>query len=286
MYTGKRLLTFLLVIAADLWQANAVQAQTVPQVLQQADSLLARGDYFSAVKLYDRVLFFDDSAYAINSYEKIAECYFQNRQYDKAANYFSLAGKAEDNDSLAQSIFEKKTISLILGEQFLSAREELFEMPEAYLKSQKGILLTAMTLYGNQETDAAFNEFSKLEVLKKKDKELARLKKRLIRVEKKNPKTARVLSIIIPGSGQLYAGDWRNGLNSLLLTGGLMTLGVHTIATIGFIDGILMVGPWYQRYYTGGFKRAEASVNALKKKVRYEVLQEMLRLSKDEKISY
>ena len=88
--------------------------------------------------------------------------------------------------------------------------------------------------------------------------------------------------MIIPGSGQIYAGDWRNGLNSLLLTGGLMTLGIYTISAAGFIDGIVMVGPWYQRYYTGGFKRAETSVNALKKKVRYEVLQEMLRMSSHE----
>jgi len=283
MFTGKRFLTFLPVIAARLLFQVGL-AQSVPLVLKQADSLLGRGDYFSAVKLYDRILFFDDSAYAANSYEKIAECYFLNGQYDKAANYFGIAGKGAKSDSLAQRVFEKRAISLLMGEEFLSAREELLEMPETYLKTQEGILLMALSMYGNQETEAAFSEFSKLETLKEKGKELGRLRKRLDRAERKNPKTARIMSMIVPGSGQIYAGDWRNGLNSLLLTGGLMTLGLYTIGTVGFIDGLIMVGPWFQRYYTGGFKRSESSVNALKKRVRFEVLQEMLRLSGHEKI--
>lgn len=283
MFTGKRFLTFLPVIAAKLLFQVGL-AQSVPLVLKQADSLLGRGDYFSAVKLYDRILFFDDSAYAANSYEKIAECYFLNGQYDKAANYFGIAGKGAKSDSLAQRVFEKRAISLLMGEEFLSAREELLEMPETYLKTQEGILLMALSMYGNQETEAAFSEFSKLETLKDKGKELGRLRKRLDRAERKNPKTARIMSMIVPGSGQIYAGDWRNGLNSLLLTGGLMTLGLYTIGTVGFIDGLIMVGPWFQRYYTGGFKRSESSVNALKKRVRFEVLQEMLRLSGHEKI--
>ena len=281
MFTGKRFLTFLLAIAAKVL-LQAASAQTLPLVLQQADSLLGRGDYYAALKLYDRVLFFDDSAYAFNSYEKIAQCYFINGQYEKAATYFGIAGKGARGDSLALSNFEKRTISLILGEQFLTAREELLEMPESYLQTQEGILLMALTMYGNQETEAAFMEFSKLKNLKSRNREIIRLKKRLERAERKNPKTAKILSMIIPGSGQIYAGDWRNGLNSLLLTGGLMTLGIYTISAAGFIDGIVMVGPWYQRYYTGGFKRAETSVNALKKKVRYEVLQEMLRMSSHE----
>lgn len=281
MFTGKRLLIFLAAIFTKILLHTA-SAQSLSMVLVQADSLLARGDYFSALKLYDRVLFFDDSAFAANSYEKIAKCYFLNRQYDKAANYYGIAGKSAQTNSQVIGLFEKRTVSLILSEEFLLAREELLEMPEAYLQTPQGILLMALTMYGNQETESAFNEFSRLENIKSKSRELLRLKKRLSRSERKNPKTARILSMIIPGSGQVYAGDWRNGINSLLLTGGLFTLGVYTIGAAGFIDGILMVGPWYQRYYTGGFKRAESSVIAYKKKVRYEVLQEMLRLSEND----
>jgi tetratricopeptide (TPR) repeat protein len=279
MRTDLRSLVFFPAIILNLLTGFIAEGQTVQTALRQADSLLSRGDYEAAVKLYDRVLFFDEEGYASKSYENIARCYFLNKQYAKAASYFSIAGSNTNHDSIASAIFQKKTICLILDEQFLAAREELFAMPDTYASSQEGILLMALSYYGNQETEAAFKEFAKLEGLKQHSTELKKLKRKLERAERKNPKTAKVLSIIVPGTGQIYAGDWRNGINSFLLTGGLMALGIHSMITVGVLDGLLLVGPWYQRYYTGGFNRAALSVEAMKKKTRYEVLQSILSMS-------
>ena len=47
-----------------------------------------------------------------------------------------------------------------------------------------------------------------------------------INLPQKSEKVARLLSTFLPGLGQTYAGDWKNGLNALLLNGvlGYITL--------------------------------------------------------------
>jgi len=64
------------------------------------------------------------------------------------------------------------------------------------------------------------------------------------------------MSRIIPGSGQLYAGDIKNGLNSLLLTGGIALLGVHLYNQYSLFDAIMSAFPWFARYYKGGYHKA------------------------------
>ncbi len=76
------------------------------------------------------------------------------------------------------------------------------------------------------------------------------------RVAKKNPKTARVLSMILPGAGQFYAGDIKNGLNSLLLNALLGFWFVTTGLAYTFVDAAATVTPWLFRYYGGGIRRA------------------------------
>jgi hypothetical protein len=71
------------------------------------------------------------------------------------------------------------------------------------------------------------------------------------------PKKARILSTILPGLGQLYAGDIKNGINSFILTGGLIVLGINTAINLTLLDALMTVAPWFQRYYMGGYNRAE-----------------------------
>ena len=96
------------------------------------------------------------------------------------------------------------------------------------------------------------------------------------KLKHKNPKAAKVLSMIIPGAGQLYAGDVKNGLNSLLLTGGFFLLFINTSIAYTFVDALVAVGPWYYRYYLGGYQRAETiTINRVEMK-RARIYRKML----------
>ena len=64
------------------------------------------------------------------------------------------------------------------------------------------------------------------------------------------------MSMLIPGSGQIYMGNIGNGLNSIILVGGIATATVYIWQVYGIIDALLSTGSWYYRYYTGGYKGA------------------------------
>ena len=76
---------------------------------------------------------------------------------------------------------------------------------------------------------------------------------------KRNPKLAARLSII-PGMGQFYSGDIKNGINSILINGGFaygaywLSLHTHPIASVP----LLLFG---LRYYTGGIQNSKIYSN-------------------------
>ncbi|NJK95024.1 MAG: hypothetical protein HC905_09040 [Bacteroidales bacterium] len=60
-----------------------------------------------------------------------------------------------------------------------------------------------------------------------------------------NPRTASILSLCFPGLGQFYAGDIKNGINSLLLTTALVSLGVKISLEQSIWDGIFLLCPGF-----------------------------------------
>ena len=72
----------------------------------------------------------------------------------------------------------------------------------------------------------------------------------------KSTQVARVLSTILPGAGQVYAGDWRGGLNALLLNGVLGALAVDLVLDGYYVDAGLWGVFIFWRYYRGNTFRA------------------------------
>jgi hypothetical protein len=93
-----------------------------------------------------------------------------------------------------------------------------------------------------------------------------------------SPKRARIMSMILPGLGQTYSGDLKSGLNSLLLTSGLIALGINISIRYRLVDAVFSILPWYQRYYTGGYGKAEEIAIRKRQKKRNEVYTKVLKL--------
>ena len=97
------------------------------------------------------------------------------------------------------------------------------------------------------------------------------------KINRLNPRTARILSMIIPGLGQFYAGDIKNGTNSIILTLGIATWGIVTaVKSTSPFDVLVTAAPWFQRYYMGGYKKAEQIAINEKKKRRSKVYNQIL----------
>ena len=119
--------------------------------------------------------------------------------------------------------------------------------------------LQAIAYYKTGKMDKSFEFFDKLcygSGLCKS--QLNKFKQEAIKLYKKSPKKARIFEYDFPGFRIFII--WENGkkgLNSTLLVGGLGTLLIYNSINTGFVNAVFNIMPWYQRYFMGGYTKAE-----------------------------
>jgi tetratricopeptide (TPR) repeat protein len=257
--------------------SNILHAQSVEQSKAFADELYKEKSFQNALEVYSRVLFFDTAQiFSTKIYPTIAESYYQTEQFSLANQYFDLAYNVS-TDRLEKNAYLLKKISGYLMLQqidyaeidFLSLDSTSLNMAqkaekdvfEAIITFAKGDFVKAKSAFLNITKDslAVENLFIKNQ-----------------KISKISPTKARNLSRVIPGLGQLYVGDIKNGLNSFLLTGGLMVLGIRASIVNNVFDAIFAAGPWIQRYYKGGYTKAETIAKAKILEKRFKIYNQLL----------
>ncbi len=71
-----------------------------------------------------------------------------------------------------------------------------------------------------------------------------------------NSTVALILSAVLPGSGQLYAKEYREAGNSFLINSVFIFYYIRIFNLYGPLDAFIAVLPWFQRYYVGGYGKA------------------------------
>ena len=266
------------------------KSQDIHQTLIYANEQSESGSIDEAIGLYHRVLFFDSlHIYSFEACKNLVSCYIFKNDYVKAREYSKIAGNYATNDSLRNEMIFQTAYLYLLENDYNYALIELFGINEDgsdYFSRKKDFYLG--TAYF-QQTDfkKSFDYFvacidstdkQNRDALDENFAEIFHIQKRY------NPKTARTLSMIFPGTGQIYSGDLRGALNSLLLTTGLAFLYINTAINYSFIDATVSVLPWFQRYYQGGFENAgKATVIKKERKIK-EHYQQILSVIKQTKL--
>jgi tetratricopeptide (TPR) repeat protein len=83
----------------------------------------------------------------------------------------------------------------------------------------------------------------------------------------KSPRLALWLSTFVPGSGQVYAGDYRNGINALAINSVTVYLLVNSLAEMRLNDALTLNITLFERYYRGNRKKAESAAEAYNQNV-------------------
>jgi len=96
------------------------------------------------------------------------------------------------------------------------------------------------------------------------------------RINRLKPGVAIALSAVLPGAGQVYAGDIGDGVNSLALNAALFVLAYHTAIAYNLFNAIVAVVPWNLRYYEGGFLRAGEIVKEKRAQRHQEIYRQLL----------
>ena len=261
-----------------------VKSQTVDETLVFADKQFNLKNYNLALKEYRRVLFFSDKQNLSDLYRRIAKLYFVQSNFLQAAHNYELAYKTSNNDSLKITFIFKKASCYILDYKFRMATFELMNLPDSTdrIYTNRKNFYFAVCYWGLEEFDMAQAYFMRIipENCHGDKEKIAMLFSEKKNLYRPNPKTAKIMSQILPGSGQIYAGDFKNGINSLLLTGSFAFLGVYMSEYYSFFDAFLTSFTWFLRYYQGGYKKAEQIATHKRNKRRNSTYKEILRIIK------
>jgi tetratricopeptide (TPR) repeat protein len=262
----KTMRRLLFIILISLVSGSLVaETHELQQLKAFADGQYLAGNHTSALKEYQRVLYFDHEQKYRDIYQKVASIYFTKADYEEALKYFDLAYKASDDDSTRFEIILKKGLCNLKKENYLSAIYELFDLPdtESELLTKKKNLYLGVCYFGMDDYDTALDYLKQVidtAGIEKLDGLIADFTDFR---RKFDPKKVERMSTFLPGLGQIYVGETFSGLNSVALLGAVFYYAVRTAAAYGYLDGLMVLSSWFYRYYSGG--RNNASLMASKK---------------------
>lgn len=265
----------LMSIFSSIILASVIFASTPPVaaqdiVLNLADILFHNGNYYEAITEYKRYVFFNsdtsesDISYA---YFKMGIAYRNEKLWDLALDTLQksiqTAKTEKDRDerkiSLAVTQISQKKYS---AAKFTLIKLEMYS-PDEEVRRRAYFFhgICALYQFNWQEAKSAFegyykNHPDKKSVLEEEAKIYSNLDQAL-KAKYKSPKFAKCLSSFIPGAGQIYSGDWRNGINAVALnlaTGSLVFSDLFGRQNKG-TDLILL--SFFIRFYRGNRYLAE-----------------------------
>lgn len=248
---------FLIILFSTIF-AFGTKAQSLDETHRLANDLFALQNYEAAVKHYRRVAFFGDNTIKASVYPSIAKCYLYSGSYNESLFFYQLASNTASSDSLYNEYtFNRALCNILLG-NLDYAMQEIYSYNDygsVFFERKYHFYLGIIYLKKNDINQSQFHFLCASKTPADFDKIVAAYNE--INLGRPNPKTAKILSMIIPGSGQLYSGDAFNAANSFLLNAGLTILIFAVAIKQTFLDGMLSFGPWLQRYHTGGYTKAE-----------------------------
>jgi len=262
--------------------------QDINTLFEYAKNKYNTGEYDKAINSFHRIIFFDSTTtYLYESYYYLSLSYFKSNQIKKAKVYVEFSINSATNDSLKNEALFLLCYYNIFEKNYSNARYNLLNINEFnnYF-SKKRDFYNGLISLKMLELDSAFKYFSRV-IDSSKHNELKYYFDKMNKINKKyNPLIAKVFSMIIPGSGQMLFGNFKDGLNSFVLNGSILFLMFNVYSNISFLDGIITLLPWYLRYYQGGYENAFLQVQNKKETIINNIFMEWLRKNKNILINY
>ena len=274
MYRKSRLLaTFILL--AFFSQAGSASSD---EALALADRLLEQESYDEAVTEYKRFIFFNSKSERVDyALYKMGLAHRAEHNWQVAINAFSDSISATKD---LRTIDERRIIfatTLVASGNYSLARLELLKVseysqyPSLRLRSLYFDGVASLYMFDWDSAEKAFSAFYKAQQeLRPPESEQSygRMTERTREMEAilikarqsyKSAGLAKSLSTILPGMGQMYAGNWRSGLNALVLNGITIGLFANSIYKKDVKDAAL-ISSISIRYYMGNRYNAAVSV--------------------------
>lgn len=246
-----------------LWVAPA----PTDQVLELGNRLLAAGMAEEAITEYKRYVFFNAPTggdAVAHAYAQIAVAHRSLGRHEHAIDALLLAIQAERSpDSRDQRRIDLGIAELARGRYDLAEFALLkVEMFSASVDAQRRAVFFRgiCNLYSGkwEEARLAFKKYGGSG--DPASRELAARIEELLRPESglrlKSPGRAKALSSVIPGLGEFYVGQWRGGLNALLINGAAGYVVFQSVAGRRYLEALIDSSMVLGRFYGGNRQRA------------------------------
>jgi len=248
--------------------------ETALTPLALADRLMELGSYDEAITEYKRFIFFnprgEHTGYALY---RMGLAYRACHNWQGAIDAFRASILTTEDTGIADERRIVLATTLIASGNYSLARLELLKVSEfskyesLRLKSLYFGGIASLYMFDWDAAREAFSSFYSVEA-GFKPAPTGRMRERAREIDSallkagqsyKSIRLARFLSTIFPGLGQIYAGDWRDGLNALALNG--LTIGflANAIYRRDYRDAVL-ISSISIRYYIGNIYKAEVDV--------------------------
>ena len=256
------------IVAVTLLFFATVTVSASDPALDLGDHLLALGAYDAAITEYKRFLFFNvDHPQAVAAQFKIGLAYRAQEWWVEAVEAMIAAVQLTTETELQAERRVELAVTLIASGAYDLALVELIKVDmqsrSAQLRQRARFLRGVAYLYqfkweqARSVFQAYFDENPSAAMAAA---EIDALFSEGINLPQKSKKTARILSTFLPGLGQTYAGDWKNGLNALLLNGALGYVTLDAAIERDYDDALLSFFFLFYRYYSGNrYRAAEAA---------------------------
>lgn len=246
-----------------LFIKTPVFSQDLSTSVKIADSLFQENQLEQAIKLYKRIVFFDkEELYDSLTFSRLAYSYYQIEDYQNAARYFEYSYNVTEDVNYLYD----QALMQILSRDYKLAKLGLLNVAsdKNELLMARKLALLGMVNFKLADYEATNKYLEQFYEHTPADDSLGfDLIARTSKIRKRYKKSkVKAMSLIIPGTGQMYCGDFKEGFNSLGITVLFGGIYFRVVSSLGLLDAFLSVLPWYQKYYLGGYMKAgEIAVN-------------------------
>jgi tetratricopeptide (TPR) repeat protein len=251
--------------------ASSLLAQSsLEEQYKYALNLYQRGEYYDCITELKRLIFFDVSrSYSYEANYLIGSCYKRGAKIDDAIQHFSVSLMFTKNPGeIYNSKIEiikcnilRRTTPAALQILHDMEKDERFKDKSSELIYWEGWVYIFEDNWGKAaETFARIDENHPLKKLSAETAE-----------KKYSMSFAKVISYILPGSGQIYTGHILPGFLSLGWNGILIYFSVHSFYAERIFDGFITTG-FFFRFYKGNIENTEKFVKQENLKISNETL--------------
>ncbi len=250
--------------------SSAAQGIELTDDLQMVlgNAFMAEGDYYRAITEYKKlVILFPDSQRLPEALYEIGMAYYKGKDYASAVKSFAKVRQTYASNYFSSAAFYEGLSYEKLGMPDAAAlayeRARLFDVKHpAAVNAHVGLILNATA---QDDIPKTRSELINFQVNYPEDERSTEIQDSFSLLDtyearsKKSPALAGALSTVLPGSGQMYAEHYKDGLmaflvNGLFIAGTVAAIDDENYALAGIVGGIGL--PFYLGNVYGATKAA------------------------------